>query len=199
MSATGWSSGPALRLACLPPRLRGAGARRIVALTHGHEVWWARTPGASSLLRRIGDSVDVVTYVSEWCRDRIAPALSVDAAERMERLSPGVDPQRFYPGCGGADVRKRLGIDLGRSRCRLHCPIRSTQGSGHSREGLAGRPYKSSRRRGCCSWETVLTARRVQRLASSRGLVESVVFAGSVLVERSTGTRRCWGRVCNAV
>jgi phosphatidylinositol alpha-1,6-mannosyltransferase len=28
----------------------------------------------------------------------------------MQRLSPGVDTERFYPGCGGAEVRERLGI-----------------------------------------------------------------------------------------
>jgi phosphatidylinositol alpha-1,6-mannosyltransferase len=92
-------------------RLRRAGAKRLVALTHGHEVWWARTPVSRLLLRRIGDSVDVMTYVSQWCRDRIAPALSEPARARMERLSPGVDSVRFRPGCGGVEVRRRLGID----------------------------------------------------------------------------------------
>ncbi len=29
-------------LALMAPRLRAAGAQRIVGLTHGHEVWWAR-------------------------------------------------------------------------------------------------------------------------------------------------------------
>jgi phosphatidylinositol alpha-1,6-mannosyltransferase len=28
----------------------------------------------------------------------------------MQRLSPGVDPHRFHPGCGGAEVRRRWGI-----------------------------------------------------------------------------------------
>ena len=102
--------GASAPLGLLAPRLRRAGARRMVALTHGHEVWWARVPVARQLLRRIGDSVDVMTYVSEWCRERIAPALSADAAARMQRLSPGVDTDRFYPGCGGAEVRERLGI-----------------------------------------------------------------------------------------
>ncbi len=102
--------GASAPLGLLAPRLRRAGARRIVALTHGHEVWWARVPVTRRLLRRIGDSVDVMTYVSEWCRARIASALSPAAAARMQRLSPGVDPERFYPGCGGAEVRRRLGI-----------------------------------------------------------------------------------------
>lgn len=102
--------GASAPLGLLAPALRRAGAVRMVALTHGHEVWWARVPIARQLLRRIGDSVDVMTYVSEWCRDRVAPALSNRAAIKMQRLSPGVDTERFYPGCGGASVRERLGI-----------------------------------------------------------------------------------------
>jgi phosphatidylinositol alpha-1,6-mannosyltransferase len=102
--------GAAAPLGLLAPSLRAAGVRRMVALTHGHEVWWAALPGSRQLLRRIGDDVDVTTYVSEWCRARIAPALSPAAAARMRRLSPGVDPARFRPGAGGAQVRARLGI-----------------------------------------------------------------------------------------
>jgi phosphatidyl-myo-inositol dimannoside synthase len=102
--------GASAPLGLLAPALRRAGARRIVALTHGHEVWWARVPGSRRLLRRIGDSVDVLTYVSDWCRDRIAPALSPEARSHMVRLSPGVHPDRFFPGCGGAAIRSRLGI-----------------------------------------------------------------------------------------
>ncbi len=102
--------GASAPLGLLAGRLRAAGALRIVGLTHGHEVWWARTPGARQALRRIGDGCDVLTYVSEWCRDQIAPALSTSAAARMRQLSPGVDPQRFHPGCGGDAVRARFGI-----------------------------------------------------------------------------------------
>jgi phosphatidylinositol alpha-1,6-mannosyltransferase len=102
--------GAAAPLGLLAPALRRAGARRIVALTHGHEVWWARLPVTRGLLRRVGDAVDVTTYVSTWCRDRIAPALSPGARSRMTRLSPGVDPARFHPGCGGDRVRAALGI-----------------------------------------------------------------------------------------
>jgi phosphatidylinositol alpha-1,6-mannosyltransferase len=102
--------GASAPLGLLAPSLRRSGARRIVALTHGHEVWWARLPVTRRLLRHIGDSVDAMTYVSDWCRERIAPALSEPARARMARLSPGVDPARFHPGCGGARMRRRLGI-----------------------------------------------------------------------------------------
>ncbi len=103
--------GAAAPLGLLAPRLRSAGADHLVAVTHGHEVWWASVPGSRRLLRRIGDSVDVVTYVSGYCRDRIAPALSSAAAARMRRLSPSVDRSRFHKGVQGEEVRRRHGID----------------------------------------------------------------------------------------
>ncbi|MEJ8660448.1 MULTISPECIES: glycosyltransferase family 4 protein [Streptomyces] len=87
--------GAAAPLAYMASDLRRAGIRRTVATTHGHEIWWARTPGARQVLRRIGDSVDVVTYLGQYTRSRIAPALGPRA--RMSRLVPGVDPEDFRP------------------------------------------------------------------------------------------------------
>jgi phosphatidylinositol alpha-1,6-mannosyltransferase len=102
--------GAAAPLGLMGPALRKAGAHRIVALTHGHEAWWARLPGARQALRRIGDAADTVTSVSSWSAERIAPALSADAAARMRRLTPGVDTSRFHPDCGGEELRKGLGM-----------------------------------------------------------------------------------------
>jgi phosphatidylinositol alpha-1,6-mannosyltransferase len=102
--------GAAAPLGLITPALRQAGVRRAVALTHGHEAGWAALPGARSLLRRIGDEVDVVTYLGEYFRVRLARALSPAAASRMVRLAPGVDVTFFRPGSGGAAVRERLGL-----------------------------------------------------------------------------------------
>jgi phosphatidyl-myo-inositol dimannoside synthase len=102
--------GAAAPLGLLAPRLRKAGAKRIVALTHGHEAGWAALPGASSLLHRIAEDADVVTYLGEYFRIRMARAMSGEAAARMVRLAPGVDPAEFRPGAGGAQIRQRLGI-----------------------------------------------------------------------------------------
>lgn len=171
--------GASAPLGLLAPSLRRAGARRMVALTHGHEVWWARVPVARQLLRRIGDSVDVMTYVSEWCRGRIAPALSSAAAARMQRLSPGVDTERFYPGCGGADVRQRLGI--ARDAPVVVCTARMVTRKGQATLVRA--------------WPKVLAelpeARlllvgdgpsrgAVERLARALGVRHSVIFTGSL-------------------
>jgi len=106
--------GAAAPLGLLAPRLRKAGAERIVALTHGHEAGWAALPGARSLLRRIGDEVDVLTYLAEYFRMRLARVLSPEATSRMVRLAPGVDPASFRPGAGGARIRQQLGITPGR-------------------------------------------------------------------------------------
>jgi phosphatidylinositol alpha-1,6-mannosyltransferase len=102
--------GAAAPLGLLAPGLRRAGARRIVALTHGHEAGWAAVPGARILLRRIGEQVDVLTYLGEYTRIQMTRALSPAAAGRMVRLAPGVDTDSFRPGAGGAAVRARLGI-----------------------------------------------------------------------------------------
>jgi phosphatidyl-myo-inositol dimannoside synthase len=102
--------GAAAPLGLLAPGLRKAGVKRLIALTHGHEVGWAALPAARTILRRIGDSVDTVTYLGEYTRVRLARALSPGAAARMTRLTPGVDTSEFYPGAGGKAVRERLGL-----------------------------------------------------------------------------------------
>src|SRR5258707_9516777 len=102
--------GAAAPLGLLAPSLRRAGARRVVAITHRHEAGWAALPVARTLLRRIGDHVDVVTYLGEYFRLRLARALSAEATARMVRLAPGVDTGAFRPGAGGNEVRERLGL-----------------------------------------------------------------------------------------
>lgn len=105
--------GGAAPLGLLAPALREAGARRVIAITHTPECWWARLPAARQGLRRIGDSVDVLTYLGAPARSVIAPALSPTAASRMRRFAPGVDPAIFRPGRRGAEVRRRYGIGTG--------------------------------------------------------------------------------------
>jgi phosphatidylinositol alpha-1,6-mannosyltransferase len=106
--------GAAAPLGLMAPSLRRVGVGRLVATTHGHETGWAQLPGARSLLRRIGDGVDVVTYLSEYQRTRIGAVLSPQAAARMAQLSPGVDTDRFRPDLRGsaevAEIRKRHGL-----------------------------------------------------------------------------------------
>lgn len=101
--------GAAAPLGLLAPTLRAAGVTEIVAHTHGHEAWWAKVPLTRQLLRRIGDQVDDLTYVSGWCRDAIAPALSQTGRQRLRHLPPTIDEDRFRAGAG-VQVRRQLGI-----------------------------------------------------------------------------------------
>ncbi|MFE4248562.1 glycosyltransferase family 4 protein [Streptomyces sp. NPDC056910] len=102
--------GAAAPLGLMAPALRKAGARRLVATTHGHEAGWAQLPASRQLLRRIGESTDTITYLGEYTRSRIAAALTPAAAARMVQLPPGVDEKTFHPGSGGDLVRERLGL-----------------------------------------------------------------------------------------
>ncbi len=171
--------GASVPLGLLAPALRRAGASRIVALTHGHEVWWARLPGARAALRKVGDSVDVMTYVSQWCRDRIAPALSPAAAARMRRLSPGVDPARFRPDCGGAQVRRELGIPP--TAPVVVCTARLVRRKG---QDTLLRAWPDVLRRHAGAVLLLVgdgpSRGRLERLARSLGVSASVVFTGGV-------------------
>jgi len=87
--------GAAAPLALLGPHLRGQGVQRVLACTHGHEIGWSMLPGGRRALRRIGNTADVVTFVSHYVRGRIAAAFGPRAA--LEHLPPGVDTSAFRP------------------------------------------------------------------------------------------------------
>jgi phosphatidyl-myo-inositol dimannoside synthase len=98
--------GAAAPLGLLAQRARQAGATRVLASTHGHEVGWSMLPVARSVLRRIGDDSDVVTFVSRYTRARFASAFGPEAA--LEHLPPGVDIDRFRPDpASRAELRAR--------------------------------------------------------------------------------------------
>src|SRR5215472_12664788 len=103
--------GAAAPLGLITPALRRAGVGKAIAITHGHEAGWAALPGARALLRRIGDQTDVVTYLGEYFRLRLAGALSAAAAARMTRLHPGVDATQFRPDPEAREaIRARYGL-----------------------------------------------------------------------------------------
>ena len=170
--------GAAAPLGLLAPALRRAGARRLVAISHGHEAGWAVLPGARSLLRRIGDSTDAVTYLGEYTRVRLARALSPAAAARMTRLTPGVDTSAFRPGAGGAAVRERLGLG---GRPVTVCVSRLVPRKGQDTlirawpEVLAAVPDALLLIVGGGRYRAALA-----RLAARTGVAGSVVFAGPV-------------------
>ncbi|TKJ20434.1 glycosyltransferase family 4 protein [Blastococcus sp. CCUG 61487] len=100
--------GAAAPLGLLAPTLREAGVRHQVGITHGHETGWVALPGSRQVMQRIAGGLDVVTYITEYTRARLAPALS--GRTRLAQLSPGVDVERFTPDVDGGGVRRRHGL-----------------------------------------------------------------------------------------
>jgi phosphatidylinositol alpha-1,6-mannosyltransferase len=103
--------GAAAPLGLLASPLRKLGVKNIVGMTQGHETGWAMTPGTRQALRKIGNDTDYLTYISEYTHQKIAKALSPDAAARMRRIVPGVDVTDFSPANAGAgnQLRTELG------------------------------------------------------------------------------------------
>jgi phosphatidylinositol alpha-1,6-mannosyltransferase len=170
--------GAAAPLGLMASALRGrAGVRRTVATTHGHEVWWARTPGTRRLLRRIGDTNDVLTYLGSYTRDRIASALSPAAATRMVQLTPGVDTGAFHPGVDGSAVRRRYGLG---DRPVVVCVSRLVERKG---QDMLIRALPLVHRRVPDAAVLIVgdgpRREKLVALAESLGVVGDVVFAGA--------------------
>lgn len=89
--------GASAPLGLLAHDVRALGVTRIVALSHGHEAGWAITPITRGLLRRIGRNVDVVTYLGEYTRSKIAPVFDKSTQQAMRQLAPAVNPDVFTP------------------------------------------------------------------------------------------------------
>jgi phosphatidylinositol alpha-1,6-mannosyltransferase len=169
--------GAAAPLALLSPLARDAGARRVIASTHGHEVGWSMLPLARTALRRIGNDADVVTFISHYTRDRFASAFGPRAA--LEHLAPGVDTDRFEPdSVARAEMRARYGLG---SRPVIVCLSRLVPRKGQDMliralpairqriDGAAlvivgGGPYRST----------------LDKLVREFGVEEHVVFTGGV-------------------
>lgn len=169
--------GAAAPLALLGPLARRAGATRIVASTHGHEVGWSMLPLARSALRRIGDDADVVTFVSGYTRGRFASAFGPDA--RLERLSPGVDVDRFAPdSVSRAALRARY--ELG-DRPVVVCLSRLVPRKG---QDMLIRAFARIRRRVPGAALVIVGGgpyrEDLDKLAARTGVAEDVVFTGGV-------------------
>jgi phosphatidyl-myo-inositol dimannoside synthase len=76
-------------------------------MTHGHEVGWAALPLARNALRRIALGCDVITYLTEYQRERLAPVVG---GSKLKRLTPGVDVLAYNPSVDGGPVRERHGL-----------------------------------------------------------------------------------------
>jgi len=102
--------GAAAPLGLLSQGLRRAGVQRIVALTHGHEVWWAKLWPFSWAIRRIGSGTDHLTYLGSYTQSQISRALTKSARSSMVKIAPGIDTDHFAPQPDAASLRADLGL-----------------------------------------------------------------------------------------
>jgi phosphatidyl-myo-inositol dimannoside synthase len=168
--------GASAPLGLLAAPLRQAGVRRLVASSHGHEAGWAMVPLGRQALRRIGDQVDVVTYLAEYTRQRLAGAFGPRAS--LVQLTPGVDIDTFNPAVSGAAVRQRHGLT---DRPVVVCVSRLVPRKGQD-VLIRAMPAILAR-----VPEAVLLIvgggryeQRLRALAEQAGVLEQVVFTGPV-------------------
>ena len=103
--------GAAAPLGLLAHGVRKAGAKKIVALSHGHEVWWAKLWPFSWAMRRIGRGVDSLTYLGDFTKNAISRALTPDAINSMVRIAPGIDTEHFAPAADSELLKRELDLE----------------------------------------------------------------------------------------
>jgi phosphatidylinositol alpha-1,6-mannosyltransferase len=101
--------GAAAPLGLLSRTLRKAGVTHIVALTHGHEVWWSKVWPFTLAMKFISLHVNHLAYLGEFTRSAIAKSVTKEAAQSMVKIAPGIDTDHFSP-INANQLREELGL-----------------------------------------------------------------------------------------
>ena len=108
-SLTRVAFGAAAPLGIMAKPMRHAGAQKIVALTHGHEVWWAKVPFFKLILKAIGKNIDEITYLGNYTKSEISKALTNTDASKLIQIAPGIDVEHFLP-TDSSELTAKLGL-----------------------------------------------------------------------------------------
>jgi len=103
--------GAAAPLALSARFLRVGDVKKIVALSHGHEVWWSRVFPFTLAMKEISRSVDVLTFLGDYTGSVIRKCARGGA--KLVKIAPGIDINHFKPEQDPlklAQVRSELGI-----------------------------------------------------------------------------------------
>ena len=87
--------GAAAPLGLMASQLRNGGASNIVALSHGHEVWWAKIPILKHILQKIIRDVDKLGYLGAFTKNEISK--STTEVNKLVQVAPGIDTNYFQP------------------------------------------------------------------------------------------------------
>jgi phosphatidylinositol alpha-1,6-mannosyltransferase len=101
--------GAAAPLALMAGKLRSAGASNIVALSHGHEVWWAKIPILKGLLKKIIKDVDHLGYLGDFTKGEIAKI--GNQPQKFLQIAPGIDTEHFAPRKARVDLIEKYRLD----------------------------------------------------------------------------------------
>lgn len=101
--------GAAAPLGVMARAMRKAGAQKIVALTHGHEVWWAKVAPFSFAIRYMSKEIDAITFLGSYTKGEISKALSKSDTNKLVQIAPGIDVDHFIP-TDSSQLRAQLGL-----------------------------------------------------------------------------------------
>lgn len=101
--------GAAAPLGLLSRGLRKVGVNHMVALTHGHEVWWSKVWPFTLAMKFISRQVNHLTYLGEYTRSAISRSVTEQAAANMVKIAPGIDTDHFSPQ-DASELRRELGL-----------------------------------------------------------------------------------------
>ncbi|MFM1937230.1 MAG: hypothetical protein RLZZ320_88 [Actinomycetota bacterium] len=87
--------------------LRKVGVKQMVALTHGHEVWWSKIWPFSWAISEIGKQVDYVTYLGDFTK--AALSAQIKDSSKLIRVAPGIDTNHFSPR-DSSELREKHGL-----------------------------------------------------------------------------------------
>ena len=94
--------GAAAPLALMASALRKSGVRNIVALSHGHEVWWAKIPIFKQLLKKIIADIDFLGYLGNFTKNEIIKVSN--EPNKLIQIAPGIDTNHFMPRTANAKL-----------------------------------------------------------------------------------------------
>lgn len=94
--------GAAAPLALMAGALRKNTANHIIALSHGHELWWAKIPIFKQLLTKIIKNLDYLGYLGEFTKSQILKVC--DEPGKLIQIAPGIDINHFLPKIANAKL-----------------------------------------------------------------------------------------------
>lgn len=123
--------GAAAPLGVMGGAAKRAGASRVVATTHGHEVGWSMFRVGRRLLRTIGGSADVITYISEYTLGRFKEAFGPNP--QFVALPSGVSTSRYAPATQQEKLETRASFRIGAESPLIVCASRLVKRKGQDR------------------------------------------------------------------